>query len=62
MHDLDGAFRDAQLIRHNLREHGFMPLSVAVRTDHHRNVAGRVDPYGRRIEQANPAAQHADKV
>ena len=62
MDDLNRAFGDPQLFRHDLREHGFMALTVAVRPDHDRDVAGGIHPHRRRIIKPDPGPEDADQM
>ena len=62
MHNVDAGRRDAQLVGHDLRKHRLVALPMAVRPGHHADVAGGIDPHGRRVEQADAGTQHAHKV
>ena len=62
MDNLDRGLGDAQLVRHDLGEHRLMALPVAVRANHHADVAGRIHPHRGRVIKTNPCAKDADKV
>lgn len=57
MDDLHVFERDAQLVRHDLREGSLMPLAVRVRAGEDLHLAGGHHPDGRAFVQAGP---HAD--
>ncbi len=60
MHDRDIVDRNAEAIRNQLREGGFVPLPVLMAAGQHLDRAGRVDPHLGGFPQANAGAERTD--
>ena len=58
--DVDILHRDAEMVRHHLREGGLMALAVAVAAHEHAHLAGRLDAHHGALEQAGARAERAD--
>ena len=61
-HDVDVIEGDAELLRHDLREGGLVPLPVIVGADQHRHLSGRMHADGGAFVEAATGAETSGKA